>query len=478
MKRQTCNNRLTVSALKKKRGRPKVERFNANSSSGRNLLLRALFAACFYSFPALATELPQPFVHPSPAAMGGAFTAVANDDSAIWTNPAGIGRIKKARTRGTFQLLRAPQIIVGSNNISNYSELASLQGRHLFSAQGWDEDVEGQYVQMDSLSSGMPSIEELDENLIEIFKANPEANVWGRFDFGFLSIFEFGRGATPLALGMYFTSQGNLAINDASVSSADDIDQNTIVKFSDVINIIPVVGTAYSNKTKRFNIGVQVRPMVRYSYEASNPISFYGDEEAFTEEIKENSNSDSAVAYDFGLLWTLADFWYPTFGLAIFNLPSSCKEDYLNPYDQTRHTVCGTNFESDSTKDKNSLANLDPTDIRAGISITPRMSRKVAFRLAFDYHYITVNQDGTYYGLPEIPPALQSHVGLEFFIGNPLEISPFRAKFGLNQGQLTVGGSIDLGFMQIDLASYGLDLSTDQTPKADRRTILSVSAGF
>ena len=334
----------------------------------------------------MANVLPQPLVHPSAMAMGGAYTAIANDDSAPFTNPAGIARIKKARSRSEFYLLRSPQFFVGTNNIANYAELASLQGRHLLSAQGWDKDINGPYLQIGGLSKGMPDISNLDDDLQTLFKSNLDANIWGRFDIGFLGIFEIAKNI-PISLGFYTTSEGSLTISDTSVSSARDIGATTQVRYSDVINIIPVIGIAFSNKSKRANYGLQIRPIVRQSYDGSNELSVYGDADQIGQTLAEGTNKDQAIAYDMGFMWTLADFWYPTLGIAMFNLPTGC-DNYLNPYDQTSRRVCGTNFKSSTTINPNSLYNLDPTDIRIGISISPRLSRKMAIRLSFDYHYL------------------------------------------------------------------------------------------
>lgn len=440
------------------------------------LIFTAGISSLYLSESARSEVLPQPFVHPSAAAMGGAYTAVANDDSSPFTNPAGIARVKKARSRGSFQLLRSPQFFVGSNEIGSYSELGSLQGRHMLGAQGWDEDITHEYYQIGSFADGMPDIDTLDENLIEIFKENPSAAVWGRFDIGFLGVFEYAKNV-PISLGLYLTSEGTLTPESASLTSAD-IDGTTLIRYTDVINIMPVIGTAFSDKSKRISFGLQVRPILRHSYDGSNQLSNYGNVDAIIPEIKSNSNEDTAIAYDMGFMWTLADFWYPTIGFAVFNMPTDCKSDYLNPYDQTVHEICGTNFESDTTINKNSLSNLDPTDIRAGFSIAPRLSRKLALRMSFDYHFIEYASGDSNYGLPEIPEVQKTHIGIEIFAGNPLELSGFRAKAGLNQGQLTIGGNLDFGFMQIDIASYGLDISVDDTPVADRRTLVSVSAGF
>src|SRR4051812_41940172 len=59
-------------------------------------------------------ELQENYVPVRPLGMGNAFTAVANDDSAVWTNPAGIARARKARARNWFSM-KVPNIGAGAN---------------------------------------------------------------------------------------------------------------------------------------------------------------------------------------------------------------------------------------------------------------------------------------------------------------------------------------------------------------------------
>ena len=60
-------------------------------------------------------ELPEAFYAVRPAGMGGAFTAVADDPNSVWTNPAGISRIRKARARSKVHMVSFPNAVVGGN---------------------------------------------------------------------------------------------------------------------------------------------------------------------------------------------------------------------------------------------------------------------------------------------------------------------------------------------------------------------------
>jgi hypothetical protein len=58
----------------------------------------ALIVSVFLAVPALSKELPTFFKGVRPLGMGGAFTAVANDENALFYNPAGLDRVERWRT--------------------------------------------------------------------------------------------------------------------------------------------------------------------------------------------------------------------------------------------------------------------------------------------------------------------------------------------------------------------------------------------
>ena len=74
------------------------------------------FIALFISNSLLAIELHNNFYSIRALGMGGAYTAVATDKDAVWTNPAGIARIRKNRTRKKLHLISFPNVILGLNS--------------------------------------------------------------------------------------------------------------------------------------------------------------------------------------------------------------------------------------------------------------------------------------------------------------------------------------------------------------------------
>ena len=82
------------------------------------------FALCANSLTAI--EVPQHYTPVRPNALGGAFTAIANDENAIWTNPAGISRVRKARSRKTTNIVSFPNAVAGANADGTVAALAAL----------------------------------------------------------------------------------------------------------------------------------------------------------------------------------------------------------------------------------------------------------------------------------------------------------------------------------------------------------------
>src|SRR5690606_5221140 len=130
-------------------------------------------------------------------------------------------------------------------------------------------------------------------------------------------------------------------------------------------------------------------------------------------------------------------------GISVLNLPTGCRENYLNPFTEKRETVCGTAY-SGSFGNEDALSTVDPVDIRAGVSITPRLSRKLAMRFALDAHHLAYVSGEQIYGLQGIEASKLVHAGVELFVGNPLLIPPVAVRAGYNQGFVTMGASLNL----------------------------------
>lgn len=410
-----------------------------NNASSMNLCVALLvtLAADFFHSPVFA-ELPEGFTGPRPAGMGGAFTAVANDENAFWTNPAGIGRARKARSRNSIHIAKFPNAMVGANSASRsmYSAIKSASGSSI-------ADVVS--------NASVPT----DKPLYIRAAAFP------------VIIFEGGKGL-PMGIGAIANSVSKISIDKDTPTDA------RIVSYTD---IGAVVGFAYSNFANRLNLGLSLRPTYRYAYEDSVPSDELTSKTALTKRMRKDSNRGTGIGVDAGFLFTLADFWFPTIGMSIRNLPTGCKTDYLNPYTEERQNICGTKY-SGSHGNPDALTAIDPTDVRAGVSISPRFTKDYSLRFSADVHNLYLKSSSAYYGLPGVDAAKLLHAGVEFFIGNPLVQSPFSIRVGANQGFVTYGASINAPWFHIDFASYGVDISDQVRRVEDRRYLLALGTNF
>lgn len=394
--------------------------------------------ASLLALPALAEEVPEHFTPVRPIGMGGAFTAVANDESAIWTNPAGIGRSRKARSRNTFNVTKVPNIIAGANSEAKnfYSGFKSAQ----------DKSVESIVTSMDELG---------------------DKPFWARAAMFPVTLFDLGRD-TPMAFGMYSNTTTKVVIAKEAPEQA---------RVEAVSDLGSVIGFGYTNASNRFNVGLQFRPIWRYAYEDRIPSEDLVNRERMKTRMKDDANRSQGLGVDFGVMYTIADFWYPTIGIAALNLPTGCRDNYLNPFTEKRQTVCGTTY-SGSFGNEDALSTVDPTDIRFGLSITPRLGRKLAMRFALDVHQLPAGTPDQSYGLQGIEASKLVHAGVEFFTGNPLLISPFSVRAGYSQGFVTTGASLNLSFINLEFAYFGRDVSSSSTPIEDRRYLGSFSFDF
>ena len=275
-------------------------------------------------------------------------------------------------------------------------------------------------------------------------------------------------GTVPTAIGAYTHTE---------IKALVDTEDPTLAQTSVVSDLGGVIGFALSDRSNRFNFGLQVRPITRYAYEDTIPITTLADKKELERTLRDDANKSAGLAVDAGILLTLADFWFPTIGLAVLNAPTGCKENYLNPYSKLRETTCGTVFQG-SFGNPDALSTVDPTDIRAGISITPRLGRKLALRLGIDVHHIFLTNGTQNYGLSEVDSLKKFHAGAEVFVGNPLLPPEFTVGFGVGQGFYSMGTTAHLGFLSLELAVYGADVSTSATPKEDRRVVGSLAFDF
>lgn len=392
-----------------------------------------------------AEELYYPFDPVRPLGMGGASVAMSNDHNSIWTNPSGIARIRKARSRHTVHFWTFPAIVAGANEEgqSFFNKLQSSAGSGTM-AQNINEAVKNS----SNKSKFKPLWARLSANPLIYLEAAPN---------------------TPIAISAFAASTVKLVfITDDGSESAQ------VQALTDIGSTLTM---AWTNRTNRINFGIQIRPTARYAFDDKINTQILTDKKTMEKRIKSDSNSAVAVGIDTGFMWTFADFWFPTLGVAVYNIPTSCQDQYLNPFTETRQKICGTKYGG-TINNPESLFLVDPTDIRAGISITPRLSRKIALRFAIDMHHLYLTDGNRYIGLPGIEPIKQTHAGVELFFGNPLELNPLSLRAGINQGFVTTGATLRISFLTLEAALYGKDISSEPSQAKDQRFLLSFSGDF
>ena len=401
----------------------------------RSLLVAVSISACFLAPKSQATELPEGYPTPRPMGLGGAFTAIANDESAFWSNPAGIARARKARSRNNVHILKFPNATVGLNSTSR-SFYGAIQG---------------------STSSGIADV-------IANTTVNTDRPFYARAAAFPVVLFEAAQNQ-PLGFGVFSNSTMRIYVDkniptDARVSAVTDVGTS--------------LGYAYTNFANRLNVGLNLRPTYRYAYEDTVPSSDLKSKTALLKRIRKDSNRGVGIGADVGLLFTIADFWFPTIGVAIRNLPTGCVDDYLNPFTETRQKICGTTYAG-SNGNSEALSVIDPMDARIGFAISPRIAKDYGIRLTADIQNIYLGTGTAYYGLPGVDISKMLHGGIEFFTGNPLERSVFAVQLGANQGFVTWGFIINTALASVEFASYAVDVSSTVKRVEDRRYVASLS---
>ena len=393
----------------------------------------------------LAQELRENYLGVRPAGMGNATTSFSDDENSVWTNPAGIARVRKARSRHPFSLLTMPSIIVGGN-----------AGGQKFIAKSTGK----------SLSAGA----EVLEGILSEASSNQAQSIWVRVSNTMIGFFDAPRGS-PWAVGLITNVMSKIRPEGSSSSVADAV---TVVDSTTDVGGVLTMG--WTNRSNRINFALQLRPTMRYGFYDKIPLADLLPK--FKTKIKEESNNGLGIGADLGFIWTIADYWFPSIGVAVKNLPTGCIDNYLNAFEEKRQKVCGTKYGG-TVNNQESPYLLDPTDVRVGLSISPRLGRKLTLRFSADLHHLYISPDNkTYYGLPGVEPIKNLHGGAELYFGNPLAVAPFSLRVGFNQGFSSFGGTLRLGSLVMEAAMIETDISSDPSGEKDQRFLANLSLQF
>jgi hypothetical protein len=375
--------------------------------------------------------------------MGGAFTATSNDETSIYSNPAGLSETRNPATKKLLHDVMLPDAEVGGNG-------QMLSNMHA-DPNTWGSD------------------------LVQSAKANPGSQSYLLLQ-SFNEIIFGGKNSTTYLVGIPIRSENKMAFIDPS---------NPTKAYT--VSTTTVSGAfALSGSSTRglFHYGIDVRPNYRVDYQnnAFDTTNITNTSD-FINAANNNGEKTTSVGIDAGFTATAADYWFPTFGFAVRNLPTGCVNNYVNPINQNVETMCGAIRDGGSSSAPNT-SKVDPTEIRAGFSLTPRGragKTKVNLRLSVDAYPIPIQIGGNNYGVDGVDINRLIHAGAELFFGNVLIQQGFALRGGYMEGGATWGASLSLAFLSIEYSSYMINDTIPQvnngTPTniVERRHLLGVS---
>jgi hypothetical protein len=383
------------------------------------LLAPLVAAVCLSTLASMATSAhassrryQSSYVGVRPAAMGNAFTAVADDANALYYNPAGLARLE------TWNL-DILSIILGLNQASyqNAKDVTELFN----SGQGSSKSDDPAAV-VEKLRPVLGNIS--GENHYARFGINPS-----------FVMQNFG-------LGLYSGVEAELVPHI-----------NGLPKVLDVAFLIDNqfrVGGAYQFFGKKLAVGATVNFLARATatledFGVFEVVDASQDKNALKSKIEQSFASGYGVGMDTGLLFTPVELWKPTIGIAVKNIGD-------------------TGFYFRKLVQSSELENTPPPlrqSVNAGFSITPQWGRTY-LRSSVDFRDLNV----------PIPASKKLGYGVEAGIkGNFLKGSLLG---GMSEGYLTGGFEVDLFLFALRYATYVTDLGTFPTEKPERRHVIQM----
>ena len=109
------------------------------------------------------------------------------------------------------------------------------------------------------------------------------------------------------------------------------------------------------------------------------------DPSALGEELQ-YSNSTFGFGLDFGMIYTFADLWFPP-AVSMFNLPVSCRKLSQSIFSNQTKRLWNRVFRRCKIRCDRSCRS---TNLMFGMSMTPRITRKFAMRVAVELHNINL----------------------------------------------------------------------------------------
>lgn len=370
--------------------------------------------------------------------LGGSQTAHAINEDAIFANPAGLVRTRNPRSRNVVDVFEIPKISFGGNRtMSN-----ALRGKGL-QPSVWLKEM-----------------------------ATSSTNQRAYMEVQVLPWLVTGEKQGPT----YFLGFPIRSTFLASPSTDDGVTRTIATQTTATAALSAVI----SSRTGALSMGLTVRPNMRWNSSNTLSLSDISNSKGLISDFKQGAYKTTSTAMDFGINLMARDFWLPTFGLSVLNLPTGCVDNYLNPATGKTQSVCGAK-RSGEVQESIDATRIDPTEIRAGLSIIPRVKfgrNRINVKISGDVYPLPIQSGSKKYGLHDVNINQITHAGVEIYTGNAMSSRNFSIRAGLNDTRTSMGISIPMPHFTFEATTYEAALFTQGKATKERRYLIGLSSDW
>jgi hypothetical protein len=368
-----------------------------------------------YSDSAILIPAIPMYLGARPLGMGDAFVAVADDENALFDNPAGIG-YDDPRNKSKLIVKSAsfPNITFATNSYTS-----GLIGDYFNPSYQYPSNIVGQSVANSGSSNIVFSRISLFPNI-----------VIGRFQLGFLADSHLSGYTTMLSspqTSEYSTSSSPLTY-DRTFSIFNRNQYGPVAGFS-----LPI--------SKHIIIGLGTRFMERSTIINTVEENQNGPITPSLQNAENNMNRTYGAAFDTGIVIPFQNQFYPKIALS-----------FLDVGDTTYHAA-----------NSSSVNEVEKMNTKAGVSIHPSLSKNVGATLSVEEERINDSR---------VNDRDKIRAGCEFSFGSYSGANaPFSVRAGYGMQTFSAGISLFILFANLDLATYGESVPISNGYVTDRRYV-------